>query len=352
MLVHAACGGSTNLLLHIPAIAHAAGIRRPTVDEWVAVNRSVPRLVDVLPNGPTNHPTVRMYLAGGVPEVQLHLRNLGLLDLDALTINGNRLGDNLEIWEKSDRRAALKERLLEMDGVDASDVISDPNGARAKGLTSTVCFPMGNIAPQGSVIKATSIDAKRVDADGTFRHTGRAKVYTSEKDAIAAVKGQSDRNVEAGDIIVLICRGPMGSGMEETYQITSALKHTPWGNQVSLITDARFSGVSTGACIGHVGPEALAGGPIGKIVDGDWIQITVDRVNLDASVTFLGSGETPGTEADGDRELTERPVRTDLKADPNLPDDTRLWAAMQNASGGLWGGCVYDADAIIAKLGG
>ena len=146
MLVHAACGGSTNLLLHIPAIAHAAGIRRPTVDDWVAVNRSVPRLVDVLPNGPTNHPTVRMYLAGGVPEVQLHLRNLGLLDLDALTINGNRLGDNLEIWEKSDRRAALKERLLEMDGVDASDVISDPNGARAKGLTSTVCFPMGNIA--------------------------------------------------------------------------------------------------------------------------------------------------------------------------------------------------------------
>ena len=352
MLVHAACGGSTNLLLHIPAIAHAAGIRRPTVDDWVAVNRSVPRLVDVLPNGPTNHPTVRMYLAGGVPEVQLHLRNLGLLDLDALTINGNRLGDNLEIWEKSDRRAALKARLLEMDGVDASDVISDPDGARAKGLTSTVCFPMGNIAPEGSVIKATSIDAKRVDADGTFRHTGRAKVYTSEKDAIAAVKGQSDRNVVAGDIIVLICRGPMGSGMEETYQITSALKHTPWGNQVSLITDARFSGVSTGACIGHVGPEALAGGPIGKIVDGDWIQITVDRVNLDASVTFLGSGETPGTEADGDRELAERPVRTDLKADPNLPDDTRLWAALQNASGGLWGGCVYDADAIIAKLGG
>ena len=352
MLVHAACGGSTNLLLHIPAIAQAAGIRRPTVDDWVSVNRSVPRLVDVLPNGPTNHPTVRMYLAGGVPEVQLHLRNLGLLDLDALTINGNRLGDNLEIWEKSDRRAALKERLLEIDGVDASDVISDPDGARAKGLTSTVCFPMGNIAPEGSVIKATSIDAKRVDADGTFRHTGRAKVYTSEKDAIAAVKGQSDRNVVAGDIIVLICRGPMGSGMEETYQITSALKHTPWGNQVSLITDARFSGVSTGACIGHVGPEALAGGPIGKIVDGDWIQITVDRVNLDASVTFLGSGETPGTEADGDRELAERPVRTDLKADPNLPDDTRLWAALQNASGGLWGGCVYDADAIIAKLSG
>ena len=352
MLVHAACGGSTNLLLHIPAIAQAAGIRRPTVDDWVAVNRSVPRLVDVLPNGPTNHPTVRMYLAGGVPEVQLHLRNLGLLDLDALTINGNRLGDNLEIWEKSDRRAALKERLLEMDGVDASDVISDPNGARAKGLTSTVCFPMGNIAPEGSVIKATSIDAKRVDADGTFRHTGRAKVYTSEKDAIAAVKGQSDRNVEAGDIIVLICRGPMGSGMEETYQITSALKHTPWGNQVSLITDARFSGVSTGACIGHVGPEALAGGPVGKIEDGDWIQITVDRVNLNASVDFLGSGDAPGSVADGTHELDARPVRTDLKADPNLPDDTRLWAALQNASGGLWGGCVYDADAIIAKLGG
>ena len=81
MVVHAACGGSTNLLLHVPAIAHAAGLRRPTVDDWIEVNRSVPRLVDVLPNGPANHPTVRVFLAGGVPEVMLHLRELELLDL-------------------------------------------------------------------------------------------------------------------------------------------------------------------------------------------------------------------------------------------------------------------------------
>lgn len=352
MLVHAACGGSTNLILHIPAIAHAAGLRRPTVDEWIAINRSVPRLVDVLPNGPTNHPTVRMYLAGGVPEVQLHLRDLGLLDLTSLNINGKTLGENLDIWERSERRTALKARLLESDGIYADDVISSPEHARTKGLTSTTCFPTGNIAPAGSVIKATAIDSKRVDADGVYRHTGRAKVFTSEPAAIAAVKGQSDRTVEAGDVIVLICRGPLGSGMEETYQITSALKHIPWGNQVALVTDARFSGVSTGACIGHVGPEALAGGPIGKIQDGDWIQIHVDRIGLSATVSFLGSGPVPGTVSDGDCELMSRPLRSDLHPDPNLPDDTRLWAALQNASGGLWGGCVYDTDAIIAKLGG
>ena len=351
MLVHAACGGSTNLILHIPAIAHAAGLPRPTVDEWIAINRSVPRLVDVLPNGPTNHPTVRMYLAGGVPEVQLHLRDLGLLDLTSLNINGKTLGENLDIWERSERRTALKARLLESDGIDADDVISSPEHARSKGLTSTTCFPTGNIAPAGSVIKATAIDSKRVDADGVYRHTGRAKVFTTEPAAIAAVKGQSDRTVEAGDVIVLICRGPLGSGMEETYQITSALKHTPWGNQVALVTDARFSGVSTGACIGHVGPEALAGGPIGKIQDGDWIQIYVDRIGLSATVSFLGSGTVPGTVSDGDIELMSRPLRSDLHPDPNLPDDTRLWAALQNTSGGLWGGCVYDTNAIVAKLG-
>ena len=351
MLVHAACGGSTNLILHIPAIAHAAGLPRPTVDEWIAINRSVPRLVDVLPNGPTNHPTVRMYLAGGVPEVQLHLRDLGLLDLTSLNINGKTLGENLDIWERSERRTALKARLLESDGIDADDVISSPEHARSKGLTSTTCFPTGNIAPAGSVIKATAIDSKRVDADGVYRHTGRAKVFTTEPAAIAAVKGQSDRTVEAGDVIVLICRGPLGSGMEETYQITSALKHTPWENQVALVTDARFSGVSTGACIGHVGPEALAGGPIGKIQDGDWIQIYVDRIGLSATVSFLGSGTVPGTVSDGDIELMSRPLRSDLHPDPNLPDDTRLWAALQNTSGGLWGGCVYDTNAIVAKLG-
>lgn len=347
LLVHAACGGSTNLLIHIPAIAHAAGVARPTVDDWIRTNRAVPRLVDVLPNGPNDHPTVRFFLAGGIPEVMLHLRDLGLLHLDCLTVSGRTVGENLAIWEKSERRQRLREVLRRKDGVDPDDVVSPPERARAKGLSSTVCFPIGNLAPQGSVIKSTAIDPSVVDPDNVYRKRGPAKVFTTERAAIAAIKGQGERRVEPGDVLVLICRGPMGSGMEETYQVTSALKFLPWGKQVALITDARFSGVSTGACIGHIGPEALADGPIGKVRDGDTIEIVVDRNALTASVNLLGDD---GTVAGGDALLAARALRDDLSADPDLPDDTRLWAALQNASGGLWGGCVYDADALIARL--
>src|SRR6266700_1206074 len=111
MLVHAAFGGSTNLLLHIPAIAHAAGLKQPTVDDWVAVNRRVPRLVSVLPNGPVHHPTVRVFLAGGVPEVMLHLRKLGLLNTREMTVAGRTLGENLDEWEKSERRVRFRDLL-------------------------------------------------------------------------------------------------------------------------------------------------------------------------------------------------------------------------------------------------
>ncbi|MGL6280209.1 MAG: dihydroxy-acid dehydratase, partial [Gaiella sp.] len=172
MLVHAAFGGSTNLLLHIPAIAHAAGLPRPTVADWQRLNRAVPRLVDALPNGPENHPTVRVFLAGGVPEVMLHLRRLGLVDTAAVTVTGSTWDEVLDEWEASERRAVLRQRLLELDGVDADDVVCPPERARAKGLTSTVCFPQGNLAPAGSVVKATAIDPTVVDEDGVYRHTG------------------------------------------------------------------------------------------------------------------------------------------------------------------------------------
>jgi putative YjhG/YagF family dehydratase len=350
MMVHAACGGSTNLLLHIPAFAHAAGLPRPTVADWTRVNRATPRLVDVLPNGPTDHPTIRFFLAGGVPEVMLHLRELGLLHLDCLTVTGKTVRQNLEDWERSERRARLRYVLRAKDGIDPDDVILSPDSARERGLTSTVCFPTGNLAPQGSVIKATSIDPAVVDADGVYRKVGPAKVFTTEREAIAAIKGVGERHVSPGDILVLICRGPMGSGMEETYQLTSALKFLPWGKQVALVTDARFSGVSTGACIGHVGPEALAGGPIGRVLDGDLIEILVDRTTLAGSLNLVGIGETRFGAEEGTRLLASRPPRPDLAPDPDLPDDTRLWAALQNASGGTWGGCVYDVDAIVSQL--
>jgi putative YjhG/YagF family dehydratase len=350
MVVYAAVGGSTNLLLHIPAIAFAAGVPRPTVDDWNEVNRSVPRFVDVLPNGPTNHPTVRLFLAGGVPEVMLHLRGLGLLDLDVLTVVGQRLGDVLDWWERSERRARMRELLRERDGIDPDDVIMTPDVARGRGLTSTVCFPSGNLCPEGSVIKATAIDPAVVDEDGIYRKTGPARVFTSERDAIAAIKGQTDNPIKPGDILVLAGRGPLGSGMEETYQITSALKFLPWGREVAVVTDARFSGVSTGACIGHVGPEALAGGPIGKLRDGDIVRIVVDRNRLDGSVDLIGEGDREFTTEEGAQVLTDRPVREDIQPDKDLAGDTRLWAALQRVGGGAWGGCVYDVERIIETL--
>ena len=350
MTVHAAFGGSTNLLLHLPAIAHAAGLPRPTVDDWARVNRATPRLVNVLPNGPDDFPTVLAFTAGGVPEVMLHLRRLGLLHEDCLTVTGHTVGENLDLWERSERRQQLRDQMRDRDGIDPDDVILPPERARARGLTSTVCFPTGNLAPQGSVIKSTAIDAAVVGPDGIYRKTGPARVFTTERAAIDAIKGTGERSVQAGDVLVLICRGPLGAGMEEIYQITSALKYIPWGKQVAVITDARFSGVSTGACIGHVGPEALAGGPVGKVLDDDLIEIVVDRHRLEGTVNLVGHGDVRWGADEGTRVLAQREPRADLRPDPDLPDDTRLWAALQNVSGGTWGGCVYDTDAVLAAL--
>ena len=347
MAVHAAFGGSTNLLLHIPAIAHAAGLPRPTVEDWIAVNRSVPRLVDVLPNGPVHHPTVRVFLAGAVPEVMLHLRRLGVLDTSALTVTGQTLDANLNHWETSERRRRFREILQVQDAVDADDVIMSPARAKERGLTNTITFPRGNLAPEGSVIKSTAIDPSVVGADGVYRHEGPARIFTSERDAIAAIK---QGLVKSGDVLVLAGCGPLGTGMEETYQLTSALKHLPFGRHVPLLTDARFSGVSTGACIGHIGPEALAGGPLGRLRDGDRIRIVVDRVKLEGAIDFIGDASSMLAAGEGARILAERPPHPGLRPAAGLPDDTRLWAALQQAGGGTWGGCVYDVESVLALL--
>jgi putative YjhG/YagF family dehydratase len=347
MAVHAAFGGSTNLLLHIPAIAHAAGLPRPTVEDWIAVNRRVPRIVDVLPNGPAHHPTVRVFLAGGVPEVMLHLRRLGALDLTVLTVSGTTLGDVLDGWANSERRSRFREILRQQDGVDPDDVIMSLDKAHERGLSGSVTFPRGNLAPEGSVIKSTAIDPSLLDGDGVYRKEGPARIFAHEKDAMAALK---NNQIKRGDVVVLMGCGPLGTGMEETYQLTSALKFLPFGKHVALLTDARFSGVSTGACIGHVGPEALAGGPIGKVRDDDWIRIVIDRRKLEGSVDFIGESQLRFSPEEGAQILARRAPHPGLAPDPALPADTRLWAALQKVSGGTWGGCVFDVERIIEVI--
>ena len=349
MTVHAAFGGSTNLLLHIPAVAHAAGLRRPVVEDWREVNRRTPRLVSVLPNGPVHHATVRVFLAGGVPEVMVHLRRLGLLETDALTVSGVTVGEVLDEWEGSERRRVFREKLRELDGIDADDVILPPERARAAGLRGTAAFPSGNLAPDGAVIKSTSIDPTVLSGDGHYRHEGPARVFGSEKEAMRAIK---EGRIVEGDVMVLAGCGPMGTGMEETYQLTSALKHLPFGKRVALLTDARFSGVSTGACVGHIGPEALAGGPIGKLRDGDRIRLFIDREAMSGTIDCVGTEEREMTVEEAAEMLAGRERHPELAAHPELPDDTKLWAVLQAASGGTWGGCVYDAEAIAVRLGG
>lgn len=336
LVLHAAFGGSTNLILHLPAIAHAAGLPRPTVEDWQAINQKVPRLVDALPNGPHGFATVQVYLAGGVPEVMLHLREEGLLELDAPTVSGRTLGENLAWWEQSERRQRFREKLRELDGIDPDEVIRPPD----KAFPSTITFVKGNLVPEGAVVKSTAIAPELLDESGIFLHEGPARVFSSEEAAIAALKSTGEDRVREGEVLVLAGLGPVGAGMPETYQVTSALRYSSVGKNLAVLTDGRFSGVSTGPCLGHASPEALADGPIGKLRDGDPIRIRIDTRQLVGTVEFLGHLE----------EFHARPTHPDLAPDPRLPDDTRLWAALQNASGGSWGGCVYDVDEILRRF--
>jgi dihydroxyacid dehydratase/phosphogluconate dehydratase len=328
MIVHAAIGGSTNLVLHLPAIAHAAGLDRPTPEDWAAVSRSVPRIVDALPNGPRNFATIQVFLAGGAPEVMVNLAQRGLLDLDVTTVTGRTLGDNLEWWQGSDRRDRLRTRLFEVDGIDPDDVIRKGDSD----LGGTMCIVGGNLAPEGALVKATAI-ARSSLSNGIYDVTGKARVFTSETAAIDAIKS---RRVESNDVIVLQGLGP-SAGMPETYQVTAALKHIDPEGGIPLITDGRFSGVSTGPCIGHVSPEA-SDGPIGRLKDGDLIRVRIDTDLLEGTIDFVGDT----------RVLMARPHPNLLRE--HVPMDTRLWAALQARSGGSWGGSVYDVDAIEALI--
>ena len=339
MLVHAAMGGSTNLLLHLPAIARSAGLEAPSLEQWLEINRLVPRIV-VLPNGPNNFMTVQVFLAGGVQEVMLHLREMGVLDLSCLTVTGKNIDQNLDDWQKSERRTRFKEILYTKDGVDPEDVIMSPDKASQKGIARTLAFLSGNLAPQGAIVKSTSISPNLYSSSGNYYHEGRARVFYDESSAIAAVKSTGDQRVLPGEVIVLLGRGPMGAGMPETAQITSALKYTKALSENVLITDGRFSGFSSGPCIGHVGPESLSGGPIGKLRDGDKIKIEINKDHCVGRIDYIGNVEA----------FQKRPMNPNLREDPNMPESVKLWAALQNTGGGTWGGCVPNVREIIKKL--
>lgn len=350
MVVHAAMGGSSNLLIHLPAIVKMAGVDTPDAEYWEEINRQVPRIVDVLPNGPQNFTTVQLFLAGGVPETMLHLRDAGFLKLDALTVTGKTLGENLIEWENSERRKAFRECLQSKDGVNPDDVVMGVERASKLGLSRTLIFPKGNLAPEGSVVKSTAIAAELFE-DGVYHHRGPAKVFTTEDDAIEALKDSS--KLSSGDVIFLLCRGPLGAGMPETAQLTIALKYTKSLRNNVLLTDGRFSGFSSGPCVGHIGPEALAGGPVGKVQEGDIIEVTINNNTLKGAIDLLGSKDTPKDQLsveNGNRLLAEREQRPDLYPDAQLPPSVRLWAALQQTGGGVWGGCVPDIDLICKKL--
>ena len=342
MVVHAAFGGSTNMLLHVPAVAHAAGIARPTVDDWAHVNRTVPRLVDALPNGPRDFATVQVFLAGGVPEVMLRLERAGFLDTSARTVTGRTLADDLEWWATSERRRRVRDRLAEVDGFDPDDVIRSLD----RSLPGTVTFVSGNLAPGGAIVKSTSISSRHLDHEGRYRHRGLVRLFTREDAAIAAIKAG---RVLPGDVVVLTGIGP-AIGMPETYQITSALKAIDPDGRIPLVTDGRFSGVSTGPCIGHVSPEGWADGPIGRLMDGDIVTIDIDTRRLTGTLDVDDPDGRGGTDRSSSSAFGSRPRNPVLTPDPRVPDDTRLWAALQSVSGGAWGGCVHDADAVIAAL--
>ena len=289
-------------------------------------------------------------MAGGVPEVMLHLRKLGLLNTDVLTVSGEKLSALLDAWEASPTPQAGRQVLRQREGIDPDLVIMSPQAARQAGLTCTLVFPVGNLAPQGSVVKATAIDPSVVGEGQVYHHRGPARVVTCERDAIRLIKGLGATPLQPGDVLVYIGGGPLGTGMEETYQLTAALKHLPWGKYIPLLTDARFSGVSTGACIGHIGPEALAGGPLGKLQDGDVIEITIDQIKLEGSLNLVGTADRELTPQEAEQLLQQRPAHPQLRPRSELPADTRLWAALQEVGGGTWGGAVYDVDKIIQAL--
>jgi dihydroxy-acid dehydratase len=260
--VHAAISGSTNALLHLPAIAHELGMEIDAV-LFDRINHDVPYLANVQPSGA--YLSELFWYAGGIPRVQLELKEM--LDLNVMTVTGKPLGENLKNLEKEGffQRA---EGYLANYHLKREDVIRRRD--QGKGLGS-IAVLKGNIAPEGAVIKYAAVPSHMLT------HEGPARVFDKEEDALDAIMGG---RIEPGSVVVLRYEGPRGSGMPEILACTEALVTIPQLSTTAIVTDGRFSGATRGPCVGHVSPEAARGGPIALVEDGDLISIDIPNRGL------------------------------------------------------------------------
>lgn len=258
IIIHAAIGGSTNAMIHLPAIAQARGIKLD-VRKFDEINRLIPHLCDIAPSG--RYPAETLWLAGGIPAVQEALKDL--LHLDVMTVTGRTLGENLEQMKQS----GFYERnhgFLANYGLRPDDIIRPRATCQEFG---TVAVLSGNLAPEGAVIKYSAV---RPDM---MYHVGKARIFDCEEDCQAAVVANT---IDPGDVMIIRYEGPRGSGMPEMYMTTEAIMNNPRLNTSTvLITDGRYSGATKGPCVGHVSPEAAAGGPIALLEAGDLVELDI-----------------------------------------------------------------------------
>lgn len=263
IIVHAAIGGSTNAMIHLPAIAHEVGYDLD-IELFDELNHKIPHICNITPSG--EYTTELLWFAGGIPMVQLALKDY--LDLDAMTVTGKTLRENLEDLE----REGFFERVigyLHNYGLERKDVIKPVSETK---LIGSVAVLRGNIAPEGAVIKYSAVP------QNMWHHIGPARVFNSEEEAYKAVV---EGKIDPGMVLFIRYEGPRGSGMPEMLMTTEAIAVDPKLNaSVVLITDGRFSGGTRGPCIGHVSPEAAVGGPIALVEDGDLIELDIEKRKL------------------------------------------------------------------------
>lgn len=263
IMVHAAIGGSTNGLLHLPAIAKEMDLNL-SLDIFDKYNKEIPHLAWVQPSG--KYPSELFWYAGGIPLVQWYIRDR--LHLDVMTSTGQTLGENLEQLEQEGYFELFNDYLVNY-GVNRDDIINPPEKAEMKG---SIAVLYGNLAPEGAVVKYSAVVPEMM------QHTGPARVFDSEEDCCAAV---TQGKIRPGDVLIIRYEGPRGSGMPENLMAAEAIMEVPeLANSTVLITDGRYSGGTRGPCIGHVMPEAVDGGPIAICTDGDLIEVDIPNRKL------------------------------------------------------------------------